>query len=209
MVLNDLKSHHIHKAHENVVRKYNNFQNWHRCVHCLDEYFQEDQELIDHNLKEHKEKTVSLSKCEISLASLDDDNENIEIEDDTKSGILEQLQQFQCLKCPQKCDDLSKLCQHYVEKHKNIIEKDWLPCPICITKPKSSKMEALLKDYFYSDDELDFHFEDCHQNIQFVCDFCNTLVKNREEANQHLSRYGFFREINKDKKICEFYVNFL
>ena len=58
MVLNDLKSHHIHKAHENVVRKYNNFQNWHRCVHCLDEYFQEDQELIDHNLKEHKEKNV-------------------------------------------------------------------------------------------------------------------------------------------------------
>ena len=188
MVLNDLKSHHLHKAHERVVLNSDNFEKWHRCVHCLDEYFQDKQELISHNVKEHKEKTVSLSKCEISLASLDENNE---IEDD-KTGILEQLQQLQCLKCPQKFEDLSKICQHYLETHKNIVESDWLPCPICITKPKSSKIGDLLKDYFYSDDELDFHFEDCHQNIQFVCDFCNTLVKNREEANQHLSRYDFF-----------------
>ena len=88
MVLNDLKSHHLHKAHERVVLNSDNFEKWHRCVHCLDEYFQEKQELISHNVKEHKEKTVSLSKCEISLASLDDD-ENTEIDD--KTGILEQF----------------------------------------------------------------------------------------------------------------------
>ena len=107
---------HFGHSHKNLG---NIESTWYRCDDCLDEYFKEKSSLIQHVKNEHPNSVINVSSCEVSLASLD--------QEDTQKEVSDVSSTWNCPICKQNETADMTLDSHFKLKHKNII----FACDFC------------------------------------------------------------------------------